>query len=396
MADKLKVGILSPFYNNYNYGGKLQAYALTKILNDMGYDAEQISYSQSTEKKSNTLEKKVIKAVKSSDYRNAIIQKIYGKILHKEKTDLKMRKEAFDKFDQFIPHTSEIYNDQTIVNTLKDYDTYICGSDQIWNPDLYKKSYYLEFVTPNKYKFSYAASIAKVLAEKEYQNYKTRLKGLDDISVREKESQLILEKIIDRPVSLAVDPTLLLTKENWEEIIEGTDFTEKYIFCYFLGYNSKMRINAKKIAKELNAKIVTLPHLLGISGRFYPCDEKFGDEKLYNISPAQFLALVKGAQIVLTDSFHATVFSIVFQKQFIVFERIGFRGMNSRLTDLLNIFEMEDRLCNCNLKFEKLKELVEHKIIYGGNYEKFEFCKKKSLDYIYENMKKAEKRKYEK
>lgn len=385
----MKAGVLSTFYNNYNYGGKLQAYAMIKAIQQVGWDAEQISYYQPSGGSSNSLFVKGKKFCLSKDYRRAFFQVATGKCLRLDK-EMKIRKQAFNCFDSKIPHTEQVYSDNTISSVGLTYDAFICGSDQIWNPNLYKKSYYLDFVPANKYKFSYAASVASKTTERWRNICLKKLMDFQAVSVRERDSQILLSDLLKKDVFLCVDPTLLLEPKEWEMLSEKCILREPYVFCYFLGYGRKMRNIAKSFAREQKCRLVTMPQLLETTGRFYLEDIAFGDEQLFDISPEEFMSLIRHAEYVMTDSFHASIMSIIFQKQFVIFDRNGHIGMGSRVQDLLNMFELQERRCSLNDSYSTVCSKLCRTIEYQDRYPAFECRKNDSWQYLTQNLRKAE------
>ena len=390
---KLRVGILSPFYKNYNYGGKLQAYALVRAVEQAGCEARQILYAQPSQKAAHPVSDRIFKVVQSSDYRSAIRQKFLGKCLMNVAGEIRQREKAIDAFDAAVPHTEQVFSDATIARTCECFDAFICGSDQIWNPMLFKKAYYLEFVPKEMYRFSYAASIANTLGDDMRADFCRRLSGFDEISVRERNSQTELQELLGRNITLVVDPTLLLERADWDSFAGEPVITDQpYLLCYFLGYGGTPRRAAEQIARIYHLQIVTFPHMLGSSGRFYWHDLSFGDSRLYDVSPQGFASLIKNAALVFTDSFHATVLSIIYQRQFLTFERIGLSGMNTRIQDLLALYELQSRGCPINASGKRVQEIVEERIIYKGHYPRFETLRKTSWAYLKENLQNAEDR----
>ena len=164
-----------------------------------------------------------------------------------------------------------------------------------------------------------------------------------------------------------------------KELTKNYTIKEKYLFCYFLGENPNSRKLATKYALENGLKIVTLPHLLG---NYRKCDAKFGDKKLYSVSPNQFLSLIKHAEVIFTDSFHATVFSNVFQKEYFIFGRNSLGKMGGRIYSLTKLFESEERFCD-NDKKESLEYINSlNKIDYNKSLESFINIKEKSLEFL--------------
>jgi hypothetical protein len=374
----MKVAIITHYYNSKNYGGNLQAYALCKALRKMSVDAEQISFDRyANRKKAKITFKKIIK--------NVLL--IMSKFIYRDAyKNIRLRNQCFDQFNRtIIPHSQTIYDSNNISECVDNYDIFITGSDQVWHPIAYCPEYGLEFVPSNKIKLSYAASLAVNEITSEYQNVlKKCLADFRAISVRESSSIDLLKDIVKTEIYVSIDPVFLLSQNDWNEVCSDFSYRNPYVFCYFLGDNDNSRIVAEKYATEHNLKILTLPHLLG---KYRKCDKNFGDEKLYDISPADFLALVKGAQIVFTDSFHAAVFSIIYEKEFVVFERdtIGVsKDMKTRLTCLLDMFDLSERFSV--LVGEKAVRHIEKlsKIDFSLVAMKLEVLKNESLEYLKE------------
>lgn len=147
---------------------------------------------------------------------------------------MERRRRAFDCYDSLIPHTDRIYSDQDIAETAADFDVFLSGSDQVWNPNLFKRAYFLDFVPNGKYKMSYAASIAGTLDEEWQTYFREQLAGFDAISVREKQGKQILEKIFPgREIACSLDPTLLLGVDEWKRVAAKPIVDQPYAFCYF-------------------------------------------------------------------------------------------------------------------------------------------------------------------
>ncbi len=368
----MRIGILSTFYHNYNYGGKLQAFALVEILRQFGHDACQISYGQ--HKGSSSKREKLHRLFTDSDYRISIFQKILWKLL-KKRISISDRKAAFVSFDAEIPHTEQVYTDANLAEACNAYDVFICGSDQIWNPQLVKKGYLLDFVPKNKWKFSYAAGVSAKIDDAYSTVLQETLCTFNAISVRESDTAQQLTDVLKRTVETTADPTMLLTRDQWERLLPKEKETGRYLFCYFLGYSRKMRKSAVQYANQHHLQIVTLPHMLGLGGRCYFCDLGFGDRQLYDVSPLRFLTLIRDAEFIMTDSFHATVFSILFRKQFVVYNRTGHDGMRNRMSSLLQLFDLENRHCVPGQE-------PQNAIIYQDSYEKAEQLREHSLSFI--------------
>lgn len=382
-GDDMKIAIITHYYNSKNYGGNLQAYALCKVLNNMGLDAEQLSFDRYAGRK------RTYHVMGAIRFLTRAITKVQT---HSIKHDLKRRNESIGSFNKdWIPHSAKIYDNSTISQCVDNYDVFITGSDQVWHPVAYCPAYGLEFVPSNKVKLSYAASIASDVISEEYQTIlKRSLADFVGISVREHSAAVLLRDVVSTPVRVTLDPTLLLSREEWDDVCGDYNYKESYLFCCFLGKSIEHRKLAEEYAKLHGLKIVTLPHLLG---DYRKCDKQFGDDKLYDVSPQEFISLIKGCAAVFTDSFHATVFSAIYEKEFVVFDRSISGSMGSRLRSLMEELSMEERFCNTAdrmsmqyittlppICFEKTKISIEQlkadslrylqNCIFGNNYER--------------------------
>lgn len=365
-----------------NYGGNLQAYAMVTFLNKREYNAAQISYIMNSRQNV-----KVSVIVKLKDKVYKIKQKLTGilnQVEDKKYNILKRQEKAFLIFNQNIPHSETIYDNFSVLNCINDYDYFITGSDQVWNLNCYHSAYFLDFVPSTKTKISYAASIAKdSLTNEQKEIFRKSLKDYKAVSVREKSAEKLLEGLSPVEVQTVLDPTLLLTREDWDEVCSERVISEKYVFCYFLGVNKQARNLAEKFARLRKLKLVALPHTGGIK----LMDRKFGDERLYDVSPEQFISLIKHAEYVFTDSFHAVVFSNIYQKQYFVFNRSKKGEMSSRIVDITELFHQEERFCA-----GKERETMEYvtslaNIDYTKRNEEFEKMKEKSISFLENSLK---------
>ena len=385
MIRNKKIGILTHYYRSNNYGGNLQAYALCRFINEKvpHVSAEQVSYdiySLQTRKRKRYSLSKVIKKLKiklTYTINRTIKKEIY--------IELDKRKKAILKFNQeSIPHSIKIYNRLNINECNSEYDIFITGSDQVWHPNVLCPAYLLSFTEKDKVKLSYAASVAKdILTEEEKQIFKEALRDYKAISVRENEAISLLVDISPMEPEWVLDPVLLLTREKWDFVSTERIVEEPYLFCYFLGDDITIRHLAEEYAKKKNLKIVTLPYLLG---EYRKCDLDFGDERLYSISPPDFISLIKYADCIFTDSFHAAVFSGIYEREYFVFERAEAKNSSSRIYSLLSLYETEEHFCDTEKKRTLSYLLNIKKIDYSRKLEKLEEMKKKSVRFLEENI----------
>ena len=383
--EKNKIGIITFYHKNYNFGGLLQAYALpTAVKKYLGISAEQIDYvfmpeqETKTEKPKNTVS--ILKVINLAGF--LLLNRL-------KKSGFNKRKKAFEQFIKYIPHSDQIYNYDNISESLKSYNTFICGGDQIWidcrqmpwfsNAD--SMVFTLRFVPEQVKKIAYAPSMAVLDLTNEFKKeFSIGLNRLDAISVREKRTLPVLRKLTDKPVTVAVDPVLLLKESDWVKAINYSGKNEKYILCYLLSNSISQRKAVIKLAKKINCKIITFPHILQNLVR--KCDLLFGDIHDYTSGPREFIGLIKNAEFVITDSFHACVFSMIFKTPFAVFERnkIGEKGnMNIRIYDFLGEYRLENQLVT-EQELTEMKEIPKIDFTYA--HEHWEKRREESLKYL--------------
>ena len=360
-----KIGICTMYYNNFNYGANLQAYALRKSVSNMGWEAEIISYYD------NTKCHMLLSRVKHSLNKRTAVS--HG---------VAIRKAAIKPFNHSIPH-SKLYFRNTIEHANKQYNIFITGSDQVWNPDWINTYMSLDFVDKSKRTIAYAASTGKIHFDKWQQEKLERaLSNTEYISVREKESIPALQKLTDKKIEYVLDPTLLLTREEWDAICSDRIIPEEYMFCYFLNGNENLRKVALAFAKSRGLKIATLPFL---NTAYRSVDDGFGDYALFDISPEDFLSLIRNAEFVITDSFHGAVFSHLFERQFIVSSECG-NEMGCRPQSLTELFGTEDRYIN---DYEKVS--LNKLLAFAGDQMKmdknrYEMMRIKSIGFLKEAL----------
>lgn len=379
--DKIKIGIITIYYRNFNYGGLLQSYALTEFINNQtGGRAEQISYTASPRKKSFSESWDLIKgfSIKSLSEKFLIKLDILGRTILKPNISEKFnnRKTLCDDFRNMVPHSAETTEDN--LRSLNDsYDVFISGSDQVWNPNTFRSPYFLDFAADHKKKIAFAASMGvNDLSPRQRKMLLPLIKRFDFISVREKKAKELLGRYIpDARIETISDPVFLLDSSEWNRITRSVIQDQKYIYAYFLGERKKNIRLAKKTAQTLNLPIAAVPY---IYRRYNGFDHNFANIKLYDAGPREFLGLIKDAELILTDSFHAAVFSVIFQKPFFVYDRDrenDTNSMNSRLTDLLDDLGLADR------KISNKNQLTQQKIAETIDYEKvYSVLRKKKED----------------
>lgn len=347
MGKKIKVAIVTII--SYNYGNRLQNYALQETLQKLNIQVETIPIDIKYDLKGR-IKLRIKVAV-------APVLKKYSEV-------------CWDLFDQNINWSKYIATDNHVDSQ---YDYFIAGSDQIWNP-LFECNSEREFLTftTNEKKIAYAASIGlDELPCKLTDEYKKYIGAFKMVSVREKSAADIIEKLGCTRPKVVLDPTMLLSEEEWKSVIGQSKLkiNKKYVVVYFLGIrNAEFDLYTIKKAAEMETERIDIMNL--------PLDLK------KKIGPAEFIALLYNSEAVFTDSFHGTVFSILFHKPFIVFERPyeeGYGKMSSRLDTLLETFGMNERRVSCKeqLKMLKLKcDFLEvDKILKDKRAQSIDFLK---------------------
>ncbi len=390
-----KIAILTHYHNSVNYGGVLQSYATYKVIKKFNYDAEQLRVHYQIEGGSLVNKQDGIKNI----YRfikiiiKFFLRPIAYKIIPKYRNSKKLRDELNKSFinfrDNLIPHSEREYTIENIKDALDEYDVFIVGSDQVWNPIWYYPPFFLSFAPSDVPKISYAASVSQTeLPDSVKAVYKEHLKDFIGVSVREKDAVGLLSDISPVEVVHTLDPTMLLGKDEWDEVASKRLIDEKYVFCYFLGDDRNMRDVAKEFAAKKGLKLANTTHA---SGLYHQNDLGYGDIKLTSPSPEDFISLIKHAEYVFTDSFHASVFSLIYGREFFVFERAGHRAMGSRIYSLTDLFDVKERFCDNSEKattgyIESLKP-----IDYSKDFPKFNEMKERSVEFLKTNLEKAEK-----
>ncbi|CRZ34068.1 polysaccharide pyruvyl transferase [Herbinix hemicellulosilytica] len=318
----------------FNFGNRLQNYALQEILKSLGFHVDTLII-KSKPKEIPPMSKRIINLITSPP--DEIIRRLVYRFLIKKREDKieNVRTRLFRKFTyKYIREVDYGIYDYDEPQILSDrYDYFIAGSDQIWNPSYTKGSsiYFLAFAKRHK-RITYAPSFGVPQIPSEYQEcYKRMLSDIPYLSVREEAGADIIKNLTGRTVPVLVDPTLLLTKEQWMAIAKKARYKPggQYLLTYFLGGipdNYKKRIKA--IAKKRHLEIVNLGDI---------------KEKYYLAGPDEFIDYIKDSTAVLTDSYHGTIFSIIFNKPFVVFDRVSKLQMFSRIDTLLNTFNLQAR-----------------------------------------------------
>lgn len=303
--------------NAYNHGARLQCYALVRHLQKQGHEVEVIDYRPSGDGRV------------SLWYWPGASLKEWVKLfvrLPKRIRDNK-RQTNFEAFSQrYIPRTRIYYNVEALRKDPPHADLYIAGSDQIWNTTLRNgtdPAYYLDFGPKKTRREAFAASFAIPEIAEEHKSWvRQNLLRFDKITVREQSALRILQDLgIDG--TQQEDPVFLLSREEWDQVADGTGAGEKYVLVYDFYLGNDIKAAAHKEARERNCKIYAICH----------DSLSYADKNFVYAGPETFVSLIKHAQCVISNSFHGTVFAIIYGVPFWVLDRPD--GLNIRMHDLL-------------------------------------------------------------
>lgn len=337
-----KIGIITLVDYN-NYGNRLQNYATHKILSSMGFYVETIDYTVQLD---NYLISKIyrLRKLSLSQIVNLLSHKI-NKIANTQKENRKNEQQRQKESNFKVFSSKHIREYKYKIKTKKDldylnnrYDYFVVGSDQVWNPFYFNGTSntelnFLTFASKHK-RIAFSASFGMDYIPDNYlQRFTKWLAEMEHISVREDSAYNIIRNLSGKDSIVLVDPTLLLSKEEWLDISEPIkhELKNEYLLTYIIGEEAEYYRNIVKEYAIENGLI--LINLFDIS-----------DDR-YTIDPSEFISYIYNAKMIFTNSYHGTIFSIIFEKPFIVFERTGISAsMNTRIDTLLTKFDFKERI----------------------------------------------------
>ena len=347
-------------YNNY--GTLLQAYALQKKVEQLGHEnliisdreilnewkkktvKTQSEYSDAGDRKDGTFERLKRLFLNPSRLSRMILMRVNYEKYEFPYVSSQMACEKFRRNELNILYNKTL----DILPALNnEFDLFIAGSDQVWSvfESIFNSYYFLDFVT--KKKVSYAPSLGtNILSQKNCKQLKELLSDYINISVREKTSADQLSKLLHRKVEWVADPTFLHDRMFWERFIkEIAQREKKYLLCYFLENKKWYFSYAKQIAKKLHLEIVLLPNKWD-----YVSSEHVVQT---GVGPKEFVSLIRHADYVLTDSYHGSIFSLIFQRDFqylLRFNNDDPASQNIRIQSLFDFLDLNDRIISADLK----------------------------------------------
>lgn len=334
-----------------NYGSILQAYATQKIFKNIGYDSEIINYIRYDEQGisiSDTMLRR------NKQWNKNKLRRIVYRILQTPIYTTTFKK--FEKYRQKLLHESnQIYHSEGDLKNLPIADIYCTGSDQVWGPVgnvQFDPVYFLSFAPKSKKCISFASSfgndsVPKCL-QKELSNLLSRYSS---ISVREHSAVSFLDSI-GINAKLMLDPTLMLGRDEWKKICSHKITRKNYILIYQLHPNNQLEKYADAFAKSIGKPLIRI----SISWLYRFKNGNF----VFMPSPQEFLSYFANCEYVITDSFHATVFSIIFRKKFVDFLP---QGAGGRISDLLSMLDLRDRILFDCSDLKKQLEPIDYNVV---------------------------------
>lgn len=377
IMDNKKIYIVTSYYGN-NVGSSLQCFALSKVIAKNGYEPIVVSLS---EKRGilflNKIKRISIKLFKGVLHPTLLKKQIQSKMKKKKNDDSNFLFETFN--NSYLPIKNFSYKELNVSSRSKDCVACVAGSDQIWNTEeaVLDKINYLLF-SPKEKNIAYAPSFGQAFIYNYNKRFvKNALKNISYLSCREAQGCSLIEKLIGKKAEHVLDPTLLLSKDEWLNCFKIKSKEDNSLFVYLLDSPSEMTINLIKSKKDCYSKIVLY------CKKDVPDSLKEDIDTFVDCDPISFIKLISQSGFVITDSFHGTIFSILFEKSFITVER-NYKNVdgdgNVRINDLLNIFNLKEFFVKENLaKLESPNYKVVHEILQSQ--------KEKSINYLFDSIK---------
>ena len=333
----MKTAVLT-WYSGNNYGSSMQAYALAHYLSSIGAPSELLVYTPNKI----TAWKRKIKNHNVMTTLRYKANELYVRLAHRQHGQVSDNMDLFDAFRQtYMRFSPRCVSPRDLQTTARRYDAVICGSDQIWNPYFFDPVYYLSFVEDPEKRVAYAPSLGvEAIPDRVKQDLAQMVAPIRHLSVREEHAADLLAGLIGRRPAVVADPVMLLEAETWLALASDAPLPvgKPYLLCYFLRHNPAHYAKARKLADQFGMEVQTIPMLMG--------DCKRADTITQPIGPREWIALIRDASFVLTDSFHCSLFSIILRKDFYSLPNTtegAKRQQNSRIENLLRMTQLESR-----------------------------------------------------
>lgn len=362
-----RIGLMTLHHDKSSYGACLQGFALWYYLS-----------------KNNACEMVNLPVTKNDEHRETFIIRlkvfiynclIFFKYFWKKSyrialSDTKTRVKRFDAFNSRIKMSEESWTKDKLYNTPPSYDVWVSGSDQLWNPRIHFdiEPYLLGFTPEEDKRVSYASSLGVLEITRDYEPlFKRTIPRFHSIAMRETSAIPVIQKYTNIKIENVLDPTFLLSKREWRLMENEYAVSDSYLICYFLGYTKEIIDYCNKQANHLGLVPIFIS-----TNRFdvlaFP-DVKF----VQDVGPSEFLYLIDKSEFVLTDSFHGTVFSIIFEKQFVTYIGKNIKA-STRITDLLTSLGIHNNVIqslsikDSNLNYQVINEFLNKRITHSEEY----------------------------
>lgn len=378
-----RIGIAT-IHKSSNFGGSLQAYALYKYLEGQGHNVEIIDILRPVHER--FIYDRRYKPYRDSRYsfKNRLREVIKKMLGYKDNRGFasEISKQRFNEFFKDIKYSKEYRKIRYIYKDAPQYDIYITGSDQMWSPmhPFCIEPYFLTFAPKGKRKISYATSIGVTeLTDREKADFKKWLASYDAISVREEQGKQLLDSFIkDKNIEVVADPTFLLDIKDWKNLAIAPTIKENYILLFSLGCPKPLVDFAIRMSKESGKKLVIIKGpALDSNSPDYILDN--------NIGPREFLGYFDNADMVITDSFHGSVFGMLMGAKNFFSYIIPSSKTGSRITNLLKTVEEPNHLLPSDLA-KSYKELDSEKIDKDALYDRIAKVREHARGFLARNI----------
>lgn len=378
----MRVGVITIHKSN-NYGACLQSYALWKYISSLGYDCEIIDLHRPIHSDFIPSKRYVRMRVEKVSLFHRVLLFIKHIIRHQEKKGMASfkwspaLKKKFTEFNSQMKLSRPYYRIDELYTTPPCYDTYVSGSDQIWNPKMPYciEPYFLTFVNNGGRKISYASSVGiSSLHPEEERKYRQWLSSYDWISVRERTGVDLLRQMTGLDIEQVCDPTMLLNREEWELQKKPITRNRRYILFFSLFYDREAIDSCLSLAAESGCEFIYLS-----------VKQPLGDVSQYTVvtdaGPGEWLSYIQNAELVITNSFHGTIFSILLHtRNFYSYVMKGSKN-GSRIIDLLNDYKLNSHLIE-KFPLRSFEDLMANRIDYHVVDNLLENERKRSTDFL--------------
>lgn len=364
----MKLALLT-FHNAANYGAALQAYAFEKFLTDNGYDCEYINYVNASRAHEYSMMWHLWDSLRHGRITNALAYTLGSPFMT-------LRKWRFNRFyDKYLKKTDKVYKtSEEAVELNGRYDRFIVGSDQVWNPACNgdDTAFLLDFVKSNRERISYSSSFGIASIDGEHiEAYKKNLSAFHALAVRERIGCEIVKNLTGREAQLVLDPVMLLTKEQWMQLVPQDGKNEKYIFSYT--NRDSQTADFFRTGYKLDGK----KHYV-LSRYTRPQD--FINPKTrvkYCMSPQEFVSVIANAELVVSASFHCLAMAIILNRPFVAI-LTGDKGKDERPLNILRALDLECRVLHPDMSVNEIMAPIDWNVVN----KKIEQLKASSVAYL--------------